>query len=433
MVSPVTATPWGDSRELKARRLRPGPGASREDVEANQRERIFGAMVAAIDEHGYEATRVADVLELSGVSRNTFYKHFDNKLDCFLATMDAVILCGGSNVVATYLDHPGPWDARLADGLVELIATLVAQPAAARLFYVESHAAGPQAIAKINEFGDQIFQISRQSLEESPAHRGLPTDLLRSILRGIRRMMQRRLRAGREEELIELGPRIFAWAVGYPTPPRPLEHQHGPRPQEPTKPAVDLEDPRERILAAVVELMATKGYQALTITDIAQRGAVSLTTFYNHFEGKDDAVVSALRRSMRRVDAAVAPALQAAPDWPQAMGAGLHAFFDYLSNERLYARFGGVDSHGGSQPVVHVRERLLARAQGLLGGGYEIVPDVDPIASEAIGASIDALVFEQIVRNGEDRLYEIAPTAIYLALTPFVGAEAACAIANQDR
>ena len=429
----MTTTPWGDSEELRDRQLRPGPGATREEVEANQRQRIFGGMIAAIAEHGYEATRVADVLEVSGVSRNTFYKQFDNKLDCFLATMDAVLLCGGSNVVATYLNHPGPWDARLADGLTELIATIVAQPAAARLFYVESHAAGPQAVAKVNEFGDQIFHISRQSLEESPERRGFPTDLLRAILRGIRRVMQSRLRAGREQELVELGPRVFAWAASYPAPPRPLDHPCEAPPQEFEELPADPDDGRERILEAVVALMATKGYQGLTITDIAQRGAVSLTTFYNHFQGKDDAVVAALRRSVKRIEAAVTPVFDAEPDWPHSIGAGLRAFFAYLVEEQLYARFGGVDAHAGSLPVVQVRERLLARAQGLLAGGYEIAPDVDPIVSEAIGSSIDALIFDQIVRNGEQRLYEIAPTAIYIALVPFVGAEEACAIANESR
>ena len=44
----VTRTPWGDSNELRDRRLRPGPGIPREDVLANQRERMFGAMVAAV-------------------------------------------------------------------------------------------------------------------------------------------------------------------------------------------------------------------------------------------------------------------------------------------------------------------------------------------------------------------------------------------------
>jgi AcrR family transcriptional regulator len=427
----VTITPWGDSHELRARKLRPGPGAAREQVEANQRERLCGAMVAAVAEHGYEATRVADVLEISGVSRNTFYKQFDNKLDCFLATMDAVLLCGGSNVVATYLNHPGPWDARLADGLDALIATIVAQPAAARLFYVESYAAGPRAVAKVDEFGDRIFQIARRSLDESPDYAGMQPELLRAILRGIRRVMQSRLRNGREAELVTIGPQLMTWSLAYKRPPQPLERPSRPPPHHEFQvPPPDPDDARERIMTAVMELMATKGYRALTITDIAQQGAVSLTTFYRQFEGKDDAVVAALRRNADQMVEVVTPAFKAAPDWPQAIGAGMRAFFGCLVVERPFARFGGVDIHASSRLVLDVRAQLLKAAEAYLADGYRQHPEVEPIVGEAIGASIDALLFDQIMRHGEKRLYEITPTATYIALAPFVGVDEACAIAN---
>jgi AcrR family transcriptional regulator len=425
-------TPWGESRELSARRLRPGPGASREEVAANQRERMFGAMVAAVAEHGYEATRVADVLEISGVSRNTFYKHFDNKLDCFLATMDAALRCGSAPVVAAY-NRDGRWDDRLAEGFDELIAIIVAQPATARLFYVESHAAGPEAIAKVDEFGLRLERIIRRALDESPERADLPPQLLRALLRGIRRVMQSRLRTGREAELTEIGPQLLRWGLGYLTPPQPLAHPTDPPPHEFEVRPPDPEDPRERILSAVIELMAGKGYQSLTITDIAQHGAVSLTTFYRHFQGKDDAVVTALRRSTSEVVEAVGPAFRHAPDWPRAVAAGLRAFFAYLVLPRPFARFGGVDViYSGSKFVLDVRQQLLSTAQAFIAEGYHRHHEVEPIAGEAIGASIDALAFDQIVVHGEQRLYEITPTAIYIALVPFTSVEEACAIANAN-
>ena len=429
----MTTTPWGESGELKARKLRPGPSASRAEVAANQRERMSGAMVAAVAEHGYEATRVADVLEISGVSRNTFYKHFANKLECFLATMDAVVQCGGSAVESAYLDHEGPWDDRLAAGFGELIATIVAQPAAARLFYVESHAAGPEAVARVDEFGLRLEEIIRRALDESPEHAGVPTELLRAILRGMRRVMQSRLRTGREAELTEIGPQLLRWGLGYRAPPQPLAHPTEPPPHEFEIRAPDPEDARERILSAVIDLMATKGYQSLTITDIAQHGAVSLTTFYRHFQGKDDAVVAALRRSTNQVVEAVAPAFRGAPDWPHAVAAGLRAFFAFLVLPQPFARFGGVDViYSGSRFVLDVRQQLLSTAQAFIAEGYHRHHAVEPIAGEAIGASIDALAFDQIVVRGEQRLYEITPTATYIALVPFTGVEEACAIANAN-
>src|SRR2546427_8551210 len=64
-------------------------GLSREDVARSQRERMLRAMAEAVSENGYVNTPVAEVLRRAGVSRETFYEHFANKEECFLASYDA--------------------------------------------------------------------------------------------------------------------------------------------------------------------------------------------------------------------------------------------------------------------------------------------------------------------------------------------------------
>src|SRR6476660_3004279 len=86
----MVRTPWGDATELRARMLRPGRGMPREEADRNQRERLFAAMVATVAEKGYEATTVADLVELSGVSRSAFYRHFTDKEECFLTAAETL-------------------------------------------------------------------------------------------------------------------------------------------------------------------------------------------------------------------------------------------------------------------------------------------------------------------------------------------------------
>jgi AcrR family transcriptional regulator len=428
----VTVTPWGRADELRSRRLRPGPAATREEVATNQRERLFGAMVAAVSERGYEKTRVADLLTISGVSRSTFYKHFDSKQDCFLATLDAIVAINGQRVVGTFLDHEGPWQARFELAFTALVETIVESPAAAHLYYVDSYAVGREAIEKVEAMGDRIERLALQVIEQSPDHAGMPKALVRAVLRGFRRVIQTRLRTGRERQLVSEGPDLIAWALSYRTPPEPLQRPRkapdgfAPAPTDPN-------DPRDRILSTVMALMTEKGYAAMTINEIAQRAAISLTTFYGQFEGKDDAVVAALRRNANRVLEVTAPAFREAPDWPRAMAAALHAFFAFLTVEQPFAQFGGVDVHSGSRLVVEVRDQLLAASQAFIAEGYRQYPDVNPLAGEAIGASVDALLFDQMVHRGPQRIYELAPTATYMVLSPFVGPGEACAIANASR
>src|SRR6476661_2237315 len=139
----MTMTPWGDATQMRARRLRPGPGADPAAVTRNQRERMYAATVAAVAENGYQGTRVADIVKLSGVSRSAFYKHFDDKLDCFLATLAYAQL-------AEHYDRELPGEERLravADALLDL---LLEQSAAARLCLVEVYAAGPRAVERLD-------------------------------------------------------------------------------------------------------------------------------------------------------------------------------------------------------------------------------------------------------------------------------------------
>ena len=91
LASPMVQTPWGNSSELRERKLRPGAGTERAEVVRNQRDRLFAAMVAVVSEKGYEATTVADLVALSGVSRSDFYKHFASKQACFVAMVEALV------------------------------------------------------------------------------------------------------------------------------------------------------------------------------------------------------------------------------------------------------------------------------------------------------------------------------------------------------
>jgi AcrR family transcriptional regulator len=53
---------------------------------------------------------------------------------------------------------------------------------------------------------------------------------------------------------------------------------------------------RERIVAAAVELFYRHGFGAVGVDRILDAAGVTKTTFYKHFEGKDDLMVAAVRR-----------------------------------------------------------------------------------------------------------------------------------------
>lgn len=122
-------------------------GLTREEVETSQRDRLLAAAADAMSEKGYARTVVEDIIKRAGVSRETFYRLFGSKLDCFMAAFERagdllVDRIQGGQIAAAV----GPLEqfAALFDAYLDGLA---AQPNWARLFLIEVHAAGPEAIA----------------------------------------------------------------------------------------------------------------------------------------------------------------------------------------------------------------------------------------------------------------------------------------------
>ncbi len=121
---------------------------TRDQVEQSQRLRLAVALAEACVGRGYSDTPVAAVLELAGVSRQTFYALYANKLECFLEALDLVgeVLIGRLGAVLVASEHP-PVD-KAVDALGQYLEAIADHPAFARLYVVEVHAAGPRALVR---------------------------------------------------------------------------------------------------------------------------------------------------------------------------------------------------------------------------------------------------------------------------------------------
>ena len=104
--------------EAQMRRLPRGPHQlAREEVLASQRARMLEAMAHAVADKGYAATTVADVVGGAGVSRKTFYEHFQDKEDCFLEAFDAGVQVLVHTVERATLEATGEWREHIRAGV----------------------------------------------------------------------------------------------------------------------------------------------------------------------------------------------------------------------------------------------------------------------------------------------------------------------------
>src|SRR4051812_41114496 len=116
----------------------------REELRASQRGRLICAVADAVAAKGYAATSVADVIALAGVSRKTFYTHFDDKEACFLASYDT----GAERIfdaMAGAVEGAETWEEVLDAVFSTWLEFLQADLAFTRAYMVEFWAAGPEA------------------------------------------------------------------------------------------------------------------------------------------------------------------------------------------------------------------------------------------------------------------------------------------------
>jgi AcrR family transcriptional regulator len=424
----MVRTPWGDAGTLRERKLQPGRRLPPEEVARNQRERLFAALVAVVAEKGFEGTRVEDLLELSGVSRSAFYAHFGDKEECLLAALDAFV---GPTVGGIFGEGGPPPDERRAHQAFEaFIELIVEQAAAARMCLVETYAAGPRAVEEIDRTTDRVQEFLSATLDQVPGRKGMPAEIVRAMVGGIRKVIHSRLYRHEEEELVELIPQMWAWLAAYAPPPAQLRRPRG-RPAH-NGGAPNGYDSVERILRALASVVAEKGYPAMTIGDIAARASISLSTFYANFADKEEAMLAAVDSGSAQMLATTLPAFRRAPDWPHAVRGAYGAMFAFCAAEPEYTRLGAVDVYAAGRRALEQRDGVMNTMEGLLVPGFERKPDVTPIAAEAIGGAIYSMIYDQVKRSGAESMQEIAPLATYVTLAPFLGAEEACAVANSD-
>ena len=171
-------------------------------VAASQRARLLEATGRAVAEKGYAAATIEDIVRGAGVSKKTFYEHFADKLDSFLAAYEAASDELLEHVRAAQ-DATGDWVERTRAGIHAYLRWLAAEPALARVFLIEIAAAGPEALERRERVRDRYAERMRELQQPN----GAPEDIFHAIVAAVDDLVVRRLRAG--DDVRELEPTIL--------------------------------------------------------------------------------------------------------------------------------------------------------------------------------------------------------------------------------
>jgi AcrR family transcriptional regulator len=183
-------------------------GLPRSFVENNQRQRILRAVVEVASGTGYGGLTVRDVIERAGVSRRTFYEHFENKDQAFLAAYDLVVSRLAVEVEAS-TTRGVSWSEKVGLGLNTFLDRLASDPALAHLCVVDILAAGPPALAIRSGAMEAFRNFLHPGLNEGPEGLPIPALAAETAIGGAYEVVYSLVLQGRAAELPLLLPDLL--------------------------------------------------------------------------------------------------------------------------------------------------------------------------------------------------------------------------------
>jgi AcrR family transcriptional regulator len=185
-----------------------GPGATNEERLDVHRLRLLDGLAAAVSERGYPATTIAHIVKHARVSKRTFYEHFADKEECFLA-----LYAEATEILRKGVEHAlrapaSTWQRQLEAGLEAYLSALEENPAVTRACLLEIHAAGPRALelrlSGHAKFATLLREFVERTRKKHPELRPLTAAMATAIVGGIDELLLANVEAGLTKRLAEI-------------------------------------------------------------------------------------------------------------------------------------------------------------------------------------------------------------------------------------
>jgi AcrR family transcriptional regulator len=396
----------------------------RDEVARNQRARCYGGMIESVAQRGYQATTVAHVIGLAGVSRRAFYELFSNKEHCFLATYDIVVARSRKRVLDAWVGERG-WANRLHAACKALLDDAAEAPAGPRLVLVDALGIGSRSRERMQLAGFTFERLVSGAFQMAPDGVGFPRLTSRAIVGGVRHVVFTRLLERHERELYALTDEVLDWIESYRTPAVARLGVLAPAstPRLPPVPAAFLarDDRRARVLSSVVHLTLDEGYSELTDPQIAQFAGVSTEAFHKQFASKEECFLTAIDEFVVEMLDSIRGSFHSAVSWPEGVYRAMVAFADYLVSHQALLRIAFID-------LFDVGPGMIARMTRSVEGFTKLLTDEGPqprrgpeVAQEAVTGALWAIISSYVTNERIARLPCLVDHLAFVVLAPYIG------------
>jgi AcrR family transcriptional regulator len=185
-----------------------------------------------------------------------------------------------------------------------------------------------------------------------------------------------------------------------------------------------VQNQRERMLLATAELVAERGYRRTTIELIAKTARVALTTFYEHFESKEECFLAAFDENVDAAAEVFAELVDPDLDWTDRISFGLEVFLEMVATETPRATLCLVESQAAGPAALARYQGMLERVAPKLREGRALNPRSARLPEGlevAIAGGIAWLIHQRLVAGEAAEIKALLPEMLQIALTPYVG------------
>jgi AcrR family transcriptional regulator len=422
---------------------------------ATQRERLLKGMVAAATRDGYPGANVSAVIGEAGVSRPTFYDYFEDRDDCFVATVIDVherLLAEVRDAIAQELPQQA-----LASTIKATLAFAGSQPAEARFLMKETLAGGPTALDARDKGIAQTAKLVEDAFKRVPGSIAIPDVPVVAVLGALHRLLASRLRRG-ERALGGLEQDLLAWIASYQqgagqhrwrklrplgapgrSPYLPPTTLRAPPALGPGRPRLSeeevAENHRQRIMFATSQIVQERGYTAATVSEITRVAGVDGRAFYRLFADKQEAFSAIHELGFQYLMASTAGAFFAGKSWPERIWEAFRATAQSIDDTPTFAHVAFVEAYAvGPRGIQRVEDSHIAFTI-FLQEGYRVQSDgeVPPsrLALEAIITTIFEIIYVQTRASAKPKTDALLAHFVHLCLAPFIGADATNAFIDE--
>jgi AcrR family transcriptional regulator len=191
---------------------------------------------------------------------------------------------------------------------------------------------------------------------------------------------------------------------------------------------------RERIVEAVIELAAERGYGETSIDLILDRAGLDRPAFDRHFRGKYDCFLSAWQDVSEECLETMVRAYESCEEWPDRLRAVAEQIVSGLRDDPSRASF-GVEVLAAGDAARARRDMTMRVVAGLIDAGRQLMDDPEAVphtTAEALAGSAYGQIYSRVVRGAVDELPGLIPQLMSAAVMPYLGVEAAMEELSRD-